>query len=335
MDAEQFSLKWNNFHSNLTSGFHALLRGEDLVDVTFAVEGKFLQAHKLVLSVCSPYFKQMFKIHPDKHPIIILKGVAYSDMSDILLFMYQGEVNVRQENLANFLKTAELLQIKGLTEDESSNDNPKPDATNEKDNTSESLTQYMYQDKQKNDTSTINSSSNLQNDAPKRPVVSPPANSETKRLKVANKPEENALVEPTDMTFIPKTEPNFMDEDYESSSMGDFTQIMESAQKDMNMASSGMSPLASSVLQDSSQLLDHVTCLLCGRSMRKTSYRRHMIDRHMPAKNVTCKYCDKVFKGKNSLRTHIAGKHRELEARERKSRAQDMVANLKVPDLLE
>lgn len=41
-------------------------------------------------------------------------------MSDILLFMYQGEVNVRQENLANFLKTAELLQIKGLTEDESS-----------------------------------------------------------------------------------------------------------------------------------------------------------------------------------------------------------------------
>ncbi|XP_026461480.1 protein tramtrack, beta isoform-like isoform X4 [Ctenocephalides felis] len=257
MDAEQFSLKWNNFHSNLTSGFHALLRGEDLVDVTFAVEGKFLQAHKLVLSVCSPYFKQMFKIHPDKHPIIILKGVAYSDMSDILLFMYQGEVNVRQENLANFLKTAELLQIKGLTEDESSNDNPKPDATNEKDNTSESLTQYMYQDKQKNDTSTINSSSNLQNDAPKRPVVSPPANSETKRLKVANKPEENALVEPTDMTFIPKTEPNFMDEDYESSSMGDFTQIMESAQKDMNMASSGMSPLASSVLQDSSQLLDH------------------------------------------------------------------------------
>ncbi|XP_026475337.1 longitudinals lacking protein-like, partial [Ctenocephalides felis] len=167
MDAEQFSLKWNNFHSNLTSGFHALLRGEDLVDVTFAVEGKFLQAHKLVLSVCSPYFKQMFKIHPDKHPIIILKGVAYSDMSDILLFMYQGEVNVRQENLANFLKTAELLQIKGLTEDESSNDNPKPDATNEKDNTSESLTQYMYQDKQKNDTSTINSSSNLQNDAPR------------------------------------------------------------------------------------------------------------------------------------------------------------------------
>ncbi|XP_026461477.1 zinc finger and BTB domain-containing protein 14-like isoform X1 [Ctenocephalides felis] len=315
MDAEQFSLKWNNFHSNLTSGFHALLRGEDLVDVTFAVEGKFLQAHKLVLSVCSPYFKQMFKIHPDKHPIIILKGVAYSDMSDILLFMYQGEVNVRQENLANFLKTAELLQIKGLTEDESSNDNPKPDATNEKDNTSESLTQYMYQDKQKNDTSTINSSSNLQNDAPKRPVVSPPANSETKRLKVANKPEENALVEPTDMTFIPKTEPNFMDEDYESSSMGDFTQIMESAQKDMNMASSGMSPLASSVLQDSSQLLDHVGTRpndQQGLDLKLAEHLKQAIKNCLDdtySKEFYCPICPKTYIMKGRLVSHLYMEH--------------------------
>lgn len=61
-DSDQFSLRWNNFHSNLATGFHALLQGEDLVDVTLAAGGKFIQAHKIVLSVCSPYFKELFKV---------------------------------------------------------------------------------------------------------------------------------------------------------------------------------------------------------------------------------------------------------------------------------
>lgn len=61
--SEQFSLKWNNFSNNLTSGFLSHLTENDLVDVTLAVEGQLLQAHKLVLSVCSPYFKNIFKVH--------------------------------------------------------------------------------------------------------------------------------------------------------------------------------------------------------------------------------------------------------------------------------
>nr|CAD7193852.1 unnamed protein product [Timema douglasi] len=118
-DAEQFSLRWNNFHSNLSSGFHALLQGEDLVDVTLAAGGNFVQAHKIVLSVCSPYFKELFKVNPCKHPIVIMKDVGHKELISILEFMYLGEVNVRQEELSSFLKTAETLQVKGLTGDDS------------------------------------------------------------------------------------------------------------------------------------------------------------------------------------------------------------------------
>ncbi|XP_075228444.1 uncharacterized protein LOC142328573 isoform X3 [Lycorma delicatula] len=115
VSSEQFSLRWNNFHSNLTSEFHALLQGEDLVDVTIAANGKFVQAHKIVLSVCSPYFKELFKINPCKHPIVILQDVGYTALCGLLQFMYCGEVSVCQDELADFLKTAELLQVKGLT----------------------------------------------------------------------------------------------------------------------------------------------------------------------------------------------------------------------------
>lgn len=59
---DQFSLKWNNFQSNLATGFHDLLQEEDMVDVTLAAEGKILYAHKIILSVCSPYFKDLFKV---------------------------------------------------------------------------------------------------------------------------------------------------------------------------------------------------------------------------------------------------------------------------------
>ncbi|XP_071650129.1 uncharacterized protein [Temnothorax longispinosus] len=112
--SSEVSLRWNNFSSNLTSGFFSHLSENDLVDVTIAVEGRLLAAHKLVLSVCSPYFKNIFKENPCQHPVIILKDVKYEEITSLLKFMYQGEVNVKQDDLPTLLKVAKMLQISGL-----------------------------------------------------------------------------------------------------------------------------------------------------------------------------------------------------------------------------
>ncbi|XP_015602561.1 zinc finger and BTB domain-containing protein 7C isoform X2 [Cephus cinctus] len=117
MAGEQFSLVWNSFPRNLSSGLYTLLTDEHLVDVTLAAEGQILRAHKLILSVCSTYFRELFKGNSCKHPIVILKDVNYRDLSAMLHFMYQGEVSIKQEDIASFLKVAETLQIKGLTKD--------------------------------------------------------------------------------------------------------------------------------------------------------------------------------------------------------------------------
>lgn len=116
MSRQQFSLRWNNYLRHVTSAFDALRCQEDLVDVTLCCEGKKIRAHKMLLSACSTYFKDIFKENPCQHPVIIFRNVRYEDLWAIINFMYHGEVNIVQEQLASFLTTAELLEVQGLTD---------------------------------------------------------------------------------------------------------------------------------------------------------------------------------------------------------------------------
>ncbi|XP_037091744.1 uncharacterized protein LOC119111954 [Pollicipes pollicipes] len=113
---QQYCLKWNNHQTNLQRVFARLLRNEIFTDVTLACEGHALQAHKLVLSACSSYFEHLFTMHPDKAPLVILKDIKYEDIKAIVEFMYQGEINISQEQLPSLIRTAETLKVKGLAE---------------------------------------------------------------------------------------------------------------------------------------------------------------------------------------------------------------------------
>ncbi|CAG9784149.1 unnamed protein product [Diatraea saccharalis] len=113
---QQYSLRWNDFHSAMVSSFRRLRDEEDFVDVTLACAGATFTAHKVVLSACSPYFRKLLKANPCQHPIVILRDVHDKDMESLLRFMYQGEVHIGQEQLKEFLRAAQLLQVRGLTD---------------------------------------------------------------------------------------------------------------------------------------------------------------------------------------------------------------------------
>ncbi|KAF5273673.1 hypothetical protein FQA39_LY07363 [Lamprigera yunnana] len=125
-DDQQFCLRWNNHQSTLVAVFDTLLENGTLVDCTLAAEGKFLNAHKVVLSACSPYFESLLSQNYDKHPIFILKDVKFQELKAMMDYMYRGEVNISQDQLGALLKAAESLQIKGLSDNKKDNEPRRP-----------------------------------------------------------------------------------------------------------------------------------------------------------------------------------------------------------------
>ncbi|XP_071528454.1 uncharacterized protein [Panulirus ornatus] len=111
---ELLSLKWNNHRTTFIHILGVLRDKQAYTDVTLACDGKFYSVHKLVLSTCSDYFCAMFDKTACKSPVIVLKDIKCEDLEALLDYMYLGEVNVRQSDLASLIKAAENLRIKGL-----------------------------------------------------------------------------------------------------------------------------------------------------------------------------------------------------------------------------
>ena len=122
---EKFCLKWNDFTSNTSTAF-GVLRNEDfLQDVTLVGDDSCqIAAHKLVLSSCSEYFKNIFKSNKHSHPLLFLEGLQSGEIRNILDYIYIGEVKIFQEDVDKFLAIGQRFKLKGLLGDVQ-NDDPK------------------------------------------------------------------------------------------------------------------------------------------------------------------------------------------------------------------
>jgi len=117
MASEKFCLRWNDFEANISSAFREIRDDKEFFDVTLASEDENqIQAHKVIIGACSPFFRNILRKNSHNHPLLYLKGVKYKELVSVLNFMYHGEVNVAQDDLNSFLAVAEELRVKGLTQ---------------------------------------------------------------------------------------------------------------------------------------------------------------------------------------------------------------------------
>lgn len=60
---QQFSLKWNNYSHHIVNALEELRVDDELTDVTLSCDGRRIKAHKVLLSACSVFFKETFKVN--------------------------------------------------------------------------------------------------------------------------------------------------------------------------------------------------------------------------------------------------------------------------------
>ena len=129
-DNQEFCLKWNNYQSSLAATFKVILclfvescissqdflTADSFVDVTLCCSppsGGSLNAHRVVLAACSPFFSSVLSgLGSWQQPVLVLKDTSYQQMAAILEFCYHGEVSVDSHRLQGFLEVARSLQIK-------------------------------------------------------------------------------------------------------------------------------------------------------------------------------------------------------------------------------
>jgi len=117
MGSEKLCLSWDDYESNFSVAFRDLRQEKEFFDVTLACKDGQLKAHKVILSSCSTFFKDILKRNPHVHPLLYMKDVKLSHLQAVLDFMYQGKVNVMQKELDTFLALSRELQVKGLNQE--------------------------------------------------------------------------------------------------------------------------------------------------------------------------------------------------------------------------
>ena len=113
---EKFSLKWNDFHSNVSKSFQSLRNKEDFSDVTLVGDDfKQIAAHKIILSSCSAYFNNILKnVASQKHPILCLEGMSFQEIERVMDYIYNGELRISQDDIDRLLVVGQRLGLEGL-----------------------------------------------------------------------------------------------------------------------------------------------------------------------------------------------------------------------------
>jgi len=321
MESDKFCLRWNDFESNISTAFRELREDKDFFDVTLACEDDQIEAHKVILSACSPFFKSVLKRNKHQHPLLYLKGVKFADLVAVLNFMYHGEVNVAQEELNTFLGIAEELKVKGLTSNGPSKTNsikPKEIPTSEDISPPQKKTK-MFQPNPVSPVKpivSIASDDDIQevqvNPVKLEPIISTPS---MDNMVISNPFAAGASGQGTSMV---ENNSIFADdfgefENYDEGGEGfDHSILPEQMNADGNKDDILDSLVESLIVRRKHPVHGVVhECTVCNKVLKKKNKMKSHAEIHVKGFSHQCNFCGKHYKTRPSLKVHISITHKQ------------------------
>lgn len=332
-NSEKFCLRWNDFERNISSAFRDIRDEKEFFDVTIACEDEQLQAHKVILSACSPFFRSVLRRNQPANQqgslVLYLKGVTYRDMESVLNFMYHGEVNVAQDDLNSFLAVAEELRVKGLTQSTSGGSDASNTSTLPPKSTSLPSRRRPSEDSHQAPSSNAPPSYSSPSAPPiKRPRPPPPP---APRAPVAA---QQAVEEDDEIQeYVPvKSEPAAQQQEmYEDPSQGAaagggmMMTTEDSMQYDESYGAYEEGYDEGAYYQEGGQETaggagwsDAVPCPYCSKTMTRKNLSRHITVKHTDLEPSQCCHCQKLFKSDWSLKEHERVQHGIFQSASRK-----------------
>ena len=305
MEQEKFCVKWNDFQENISSSFRLLRRDGDFADVTLACEdGKTIEAHRLILSSSSPFFRKILKQNQHPHPLLFMRGLKSEELEGLLDFCYFGEANIAQTNLDSFMVLTEELQIMGLA---NHNDQKKTTVVGEDEiHSPQNIVVVGLPD--------IEPSSQTENFEKHKQyfdfqTLSPP--------KIKSSVQEDDASSPMPELKIPKLEEDSKDEGmvlksesdmFENTDLEELNRMIESMMtktENIYFGSNGSKGNKSTGRKRAWK------CNICGKEGPKNHITGHVEAKHIPGVSHQCGVCGKSVKSRPALNQHKLIQHRK------------------------